>query len=257
MTAKHTILTENRIKDIEDIIVCSGRIVTARDIYKAWAGRGSKFSLKKRINQLKATGWLVPLKRGLYFVADISSRGFVGLSPAVIAAAFMKDSYVSFESALYYHGLFEQMIRTVSSVTCLKTKKYVFQNNIFQYVSIKKKLFFGFDAKNIDGYYANIADLEKVFLDWLYFRSDTFSIDLFVEMMKKAKDRLDLKRLMAYSQNFPQATKRKLGFVLDLLNMDTKKLHQSLDHKGFSRLTPGSGIFNAKWRLYCEDRFIG
>lgn len=257
MVSKNTILTEKRLVDIENIIVASGKIVTAEDIRKVLGRKYSRFVLKKQIYELKKKGWLVPLRRGLYFISDISSRGFVNISPVVIAGAFDKDSYVSLDSALNHYGLFEQMLRTVSSVTRLKSRKYVFQENTYRYLKINKKLYFGFKTENIEGYYAKVADLEKVILDYIYFKNDTYSIDLLLEKLQKAKDRIDFKKLVIYARKFPETTKRKLGFILDVLKIDTEELHKIVGVKGYSKLTPNSKKFNAKWRLYYEDRFTG
>jgi len=257
MGSKNTILTQKRLKDIEDIIASSGRIVSSDDIHKALGGKYSKFVLKKRIYELKEKGWLVPLRRGLYCICDIASRGFVNISPFVIAGVFDKDSYISLNSALSFHGLFEQMLRTTSSVTTVKSKKYLFQDNAYRYLKINKKLYFGFITENIEGYYARIAELEKVFLDYLYFKNDTYSIDLLLEKLQKARNRLDFKKLFNYAQKFPRATRRKLGFILDLLKIDTEELRNALETKGYSKITPNSKKFNAKWRLYYEDRFAG
>jgi len=257
VVSKNTILTEKRLVDIEDIIAASGKIVTADDIHKALGRKYSKFVLKKRVYELKKNGWLIPLRRGLYFISDISSRGFVNISPVVIAGAFNKDSYVSLDSALNHYGLFEQMLRAVSSVTRLKSKKYVFQKNTYQYLKINKKLYFGFKTENIEGYYAKVAELEKVILDYLYFKNDTYSIDLLLEKLQKAKDRIDFRKLFTYARKFPEAARRKLGFILDILKIDTEELRRIVGAKGYSRLTPNSKKFNAKWRLYYEDRFVG
>ncbi len=257
MVSKNTILTEKRLEDIEDIIASSGKIVTADDIHKALGKKYSRFVLKKRIYELKEKGWLVPFRRGLYFISDISSRGFVNVSPVVIAGAFNKNSYVSLDSALSHYGLFEQMLRSISSVTKLKSKKYVFQDNTYRYLKINKQLYFGFKTENIEGYYTKVAELEKVILDYLYFKNDTYSIDLLLEKLQKAKDRIDFKKLFAYARKFPETTKRKLGFILDILKIDTKEIHKNVEKKGYSKLTSGSKKFNAKWRLYYEDRFIG
>jgi len=257
VVSKNTILTEKRLVDIEDIIAVSGKIVTANDIHKVLGRKYSKFVLKKRVYELKKNGWLIPLRRGLYFISDISSRGFVNISPVVIASAFNKDSYISLDSALNHYGLFEQMLRTVSSVTNLKSKKYVFQKNTYRYLKINKKLYFGFKTENIEGYYAKVADLEKVILDYLYFKNDTYSIDLLLEKLQKAKDRIDFKKLFAYAGKFPEAAKRKLGFILDILKIDTAQLRMTVGTKEYSKLTPNSKKFNAKWRLYYEDRFVG
>ncbi len=255
MVSKNTILTEKRLTDIEDIIAASGKIVTAVDIHKTLGKKCSRFVLKKRIYELKAKGWLIPLRRGLYFISDISSRGFVNISPIIIANAFDKESYVSLDSALSFYGLFEQMLRTVSSVTQRKSRKYVFQENTYRYLKINKKLYFGFKTENIEGYYTKVADLEKVVLDYLYFKNDTYSIDLLLEKLQKAKDRIDFKKLFAYARKFPETTKRKLGFILDTLKIDTEALRKIVETKGYSKLTPRSKKFNAKWRLYVEPRF--
>jgi len=257
MVSKNTILTKKRLKDIEDIIASSGRIVTAGDIHKALGKIYSKFVLKKRIYELKEKGWLIPLRRGLYYISDISSRGFVNISPLVIASAFDKDSYISLDSALSFYGLFEQMLRTTSSVTMSKSKKYVFQDNTYRYFKINKKLYFGFQTENLEGYYVKVAELEKLILDYLYFKNDTYSVDLLLEKLQKAKNKLDFKKLFNYARKFPKTTKRKLGFLLDLLKIDTEELHKVVETKGYSRLTPNSKKFNAKWRLYYEDRFAG
>lgn len=256
MASKNTILTEKRLQDIEDIIASFGRIAATEDIHKALGKKYSKFVLKKRIYDLKSKGWLAPLRRGLYYISDISSRGFVSIPPFVIAGAFDKNSYISLDSALSFYGLFEQLLRLTSSVTASRSKKYVFQNNTYRYFKINKKLYFGFKSENLEGYYVKVAELEKVVLDYLYFKNDTYSVDLLLEKLYKAKDRIDFKKMFYYARKFPETTKRKLGFILDLLKIDTEGLHKSVKAKGYSKLTPRSNKFNAKWRLYYEDRFI-
>lgn len=256
MTTKNTTLTKKQIKDIEDIIVPSGKIVTANDIHMILGRKYSRLFVKKRIHELKVKGGLVPLRRGLYFIPDIPSSGFANIPPVVTASAFDNDSYVSLDAALNHYGLLEQMLHTVSSVTRLKSRKYVFQENTYQYMKINKKLYFGFKTETIQGYYVKVADLEKVILDYLYFKNDTYSIDLLLQKLQKAKGRIDFKKLFAYARKFPESTKRKLGFILDMLNIDTKALHKMVGAKGYSKLTANSKKFNAKWRLYYEDRFI-
>jgi len=257
MVSKNTILTEKKLKDIEDIVVSSGRIVTSTDVRKALGKQYSKFALKKRIYELKEKGWFIPLRRGLYYVSDISSRGFVNISPFIIAGAFDKNSYISLDSALSFHGLFEQMLRMTSSVTASKSKKYTFQDNTYRYLKINKKLYFGFKNENLEGYYVKVAELEKVVLDYLYFKNGTYDIDLLLEKLQKAKVRFNFKKLFNYARKFPETTKRKLGFLLDLLKIDTTELHKVTERKGYSKLTFSSKKFNAKWRLYYEDRFTG
>lgn len=255
MVSKYTILTEKKLKDLEDIIAGSGRIVSSVDIYNILGGRYSKYYLKKRVYEFKKKRWLISLRRGLYFVSDIGSHGFVSISPFVIAGAFNKDSYISLDSAFSFYNFYEQMLRSATSITAHRSKKYLFQNHTYQYLKIKKRLYFGFKTAVLEGYYIKIADLEKAVLDYLYFKNDTYSMDLFMEILQKAKNSLDLRRLINYAKKFPQTARRKLGFILDLLGIDTKELYNSVSRKGYSKLTSNSRKFNSKWRIYYEDRF--
>ena len=255
MVSKNTILTKNRLKFIEDVIATSGRVVTPNDIRNAVSKKYSKFALRKRINESKSKGWFVPLKRGLYFIADITSHGFVDVSPFVIANAYNKDTYISLDSAFSYYNLIEQMLRTTTSITKNRTKRYKFQGHNYQFLKIRRNLYFGSKSHVIDGYYVKIAELEKAILDYLYFRNDTYTIDLLIEILQKIKDKLDLKKLFIYAKKFPEASKRKIGFLLDLLNMDTSVLYKSVKRSGYSKFTSNSRKFNSKWRIYYENRF--
>ena len=252
---KYTILTKSRLKDIEDIIISSGKIVTASDIHKALSNKYTRSAIKKRIYDLKEKGWLISLKRGLYFIADITSRGFVGISPFVIANAFVKDSYISLESGLSFYNLFEQMLRTTTSITINKSIHYEFQDHTYRFLKIKNELYFGFRTIALEGHYIMMVELEKLILDFLYFKNDTYSIDLIIEKVEKIKDLLDKEKLFDYARAFPITTKRKLGFILDLFAIDNNELYKTLSKKGYSKLTSNSKTFNPKWRIYYEDRF--
>lgn len=234
----------------------NGIIVSTDQLRSIYADKYSKLGLKKKIYGLKTKGELIPLRRGLYFIPDISGKEPSDISPFAIAAAYNNDSYISLDAALSHYGLFGQKLRTIASITTRKSRKFVFQENAYIYLKIIKKLYFGFKTEDIAGYTVKIAELEKVILDYLYFKNDSYSIDLLLEIAQKVRERIDFRKFFAYAKEFPEATKRKLGFILDLLNMDTAPLHGMVGSKGYSRLTPNSNRFNAKWRLYYEERFI-
>lgn len=93
-------------------------------------------------------------------------------------------------------------------------------------------------------------------MDFLYFKTDTYVIDLMLEKLNNAKESLNFKKLVDYSMNYPSSTKRKLGFLLDLAGVDTTRLHNEVKSlRNYTKLTKKSNIFNAKWRLYYENRF--
>ena len=79
---------------------------------------------KKLITKLVGNGWLIRIKRGLYAISDFNNRGFLSLSPYIVANLLVKDSYVSFESALSYYGMFDQWTNTVISIAKIAIKSH-------------------------------------------------------------------------------------------------------------------------------------
>ncbi|MFH1074373.1 MAG: hypothetical protein V1752_04705 [Candidatus Firestonebacteria bacterium] len=249
----HTSLSDSNIKDIEDIIAYKGRIITAQDIKNTLKGKYTDKTIKKKIYVLKTKGWLISLKKGVYFISDISSRGFTGLSPYVIAGAFIDDSYVTSESAFSYYGYLEQMQRTIISAVTVKSREFEFQDKFYRFIKIARSLFFGYQVVMIDGYKSRIAELEKAILDSLYSEHDFQSIETVLEVLDKAHEKINIKNITEYSKRFPETTRRMLGFLLEHSGFDTAELSKLVSRKGVSRMSAGSNKFNAKWRLYYED----
>ncbi len=256
MIMNNTILTQKRLNDLENVLFSFGRIASTEEVKRSIGQGLSNPMFKKRLFYLTSRGWFVPLRRGLYYITDLASRGFVGISPYVIASAYNKKSYISMDSALNFYGFFEQMLKETASVTCGASKRYSFQGYTYRFFRIKQELYFGFHKEMVEGQYVNMADIEKAFLDHLYFRSDTYSVEQFIEKIKEAKSRIDIAKLFDYAKKYPLAVKRKLGFILDLLGMDTAALRESVKRRGYSRFTSNSNKFNSKWRIYYEERFV-
>jgi len=255
MRTKHTILSERELNLLENLIANHGNIIEFKHFYdetKSFLSRQEAINL---VMKLKKNGWLIPIRRGIYAIADLSTHGFAGISPLAIARTLINDSYVSFEAALSYYDLFDQLVKNIISITPRKPRSYHFQDLNYKFMKIKDLLYFGFKEINIEGYKAQVAELEKIFLDYLYYRNDSYSIDLIWEKLNKGKDQINLDKIFYYSRQFPLTTKRKLGFLLDKLGINTQELTKAVHKKGYSILTKNSKKFDKKWRIYYEDRF--
>jgi predicted transcriptional regulator of viral defense system len=255
MVTKHTILSEKELNLLESLIANHGNIIEFKNFYdqtKSFLSRQEAINL---VMKLKKNGWLIPIKKGIYAIADISSHGFTNISPLIIAKTLVDESYVSFEDALSHYDLFEQMVKSIISITSQKPRFYRFQDLNYKFLKIKSQLYFGFKGINIEGHKAQVAELEKIFLDYLYFRNDSYSIDLIWEKLNKGKEQINFKKMVDYSLKFPLTTKRKLGFLLDKLGENTQELLKVIHKKGYSHLTKNSKKFNSKWRIYYEYRF--
>jgi predicted transcriptional regulator of viral defense system len=255
----NTILSERDSRLIEQTILKYGRIVTSENLLEVFSKEYSDQAAFNRISKLVETGWLRRVKRGLYLVNEsISSRFQNGNSLLLISNALNQNSYVSLSYALNYYQLFDQYSKIIVGITTTKSKKYNFDGYLFKFTRVKESMYFGYSAKIEDGKQIKIADAEKALIDYLYLDKSFTSASLVFEKMKEHKENLDFVKLQDYAQKTDITTRRKVGLLLDQLNVDTQKLYQGLgENKGFSRFTQESKVFNAKWRIYYDHRIIG
>jgi predicted transcriptional regulator of viral defense system len=256
MVMKKTILSSKELAILEKVISSLGYIAHIEDINDLLAEDYSIQQIRRRISLLSRRGWLIRIKRGVYAVANLESHSFANISPLLVSQVLLPNSYVSYEFALYEHGLFDQLPAKLTAITPGKPKKFTFQGTEYEYKKIKPVLYLGFAERTVDGHAVNIAELEKAFLDYLYYRIDTYSVDLVLEKLKEGKDDLDIDRLYDYARRYPVSVIRRLGFLLDLIEVPTDELREDIkSRRDFSKLTNISDIFNARWRIYYEDRF--
>ena len=258
MVMKNTILSKNDAELLEDVIAKYGRIADIEDLYKAFAKRYNTQETRKRVSLLSQKGWLQRIKKGTYAViTDIGELNTLNLSLYTLARTLNKDSYISFENALQYYGMFDQMLTSVAAVTFKRARKYKIQNTEVKFHHIKKEFYFGFTREKADDGLASIAEKEKALLDMLYFSSDVYHSGLVWEKLSEYRTMIDFSKLINYALKFNLKVIRQIGFFLDLLEIDTKKLHEKVQGKNsYSRMSSNASEFNAKWRLYFDSAVI-
>ena len=120
-----------------------------------------------------------------------------------------------------------------------------------------KKYYFGFTQVRQDGKIINMAIKEKALIDYLYLDNSFYSASLVYEKMKEYKKEIDFLRLREYASKYGISIQRKIGLLLDQIGINVDELLlNSKKHKGYSKFTKESKIFNAKWRIYYDDRII-
>lgn len=255
---KQTILTTKQSELLEELIATHGQIVTTGQIYQKLQASTDQKQAKKIIAKLVSNGWLIRIQRGLYAISDLSNRGFLSLSPYVVANLLFQNSYVSFESALNYQGIFDQLTNKIISVTTTKHKNKTIDLNSIEYssVTVQKRWFFGWEETVIDGKSVRIAIAEKALIDIVQFRKSKYSVDLVIEKLRDNKGNISLDRLQEYLQHMSATTIKTFGFVFDLLGINSSQLQNILKNKrGTDWMLAGDQKFNAKWRLYYDEYF--
>lgn len=258
MAKKYTItLSGKELALIEKLIAKHGKVVSFAVIYKILCKDKSRQEVKNIVSGLVKKGWLIRVKRGVFVISDISGRGTIGLSQLTTAQIINNNSYVSFEAALQYYGLFDQYLRTVTSIGRKKTCNTKFSDLTFKYIKAKKKLFNGYKEFNLDGRLVKIALKEKAIIDFLIYRRTVNNIDLVIEKLKNNKKDFDFKQFIELSNSCSITTVRTLGVVFDLAGVNSDELYRQVkNNRNHSFMTSASNIFNAKWRIYIDQHYV-
>jgi predicted transcriptional regulator of viral defense system len=260
MVLQNTALSQKDSQLLEQAALKCGQIADMRQLDEIFQSAYSRKSDRnRRISLLAKAGWLVRIRKGLYLiVTDLSARATGSLSNLVISNALNSRSYVSFANALNWHGMFDQLTKTVDAITTARPRNYRFQNTAFRFLKVEEKLFFGFAGQRVDGKVVNIGEIEKVILDYLFLRRNAATLSLVVEKLREYQSKFDFAKMIEYAKAYNITVQRNLGFLLDSIGVSSDPLHAIAhgNRKGFSKMHPGAKTFNAKWRLYYDPGII-
>lgn len=210
---------------------------------------------RRFVSQLRRAGWLVPIKKGVYQVAsDLSALGKLTLSRYVIAQVLVPGSYVSFEAALQFHGLHDQLMQTTTSVAQKQYAAVTLQGYTYRFVKTGEQYFFGYKEHALDGEKAQIATAEKALIDMIQFHRSDASTDRVLEILVENGHALDQERLVDYLLRANLTTQRVFGLLLDSsgLAYDPRLEESARQSIADSRLSTAAQTYNAKWRLYYD-----
>ncbi len=180
------------MKEIKDFFKKTP-VVSSADIKVCTGKKGYSYLL---ISNLIKRGEIKRIKKGFYTVHE---------DPAVSVFCF-RPSYIGMQEALSIHDLWEQETNVVI-LTTQKTKHSkieVFENNVILH-RIKPKYMFGFDVVKYGNFYLPVSDLEKTFIDLIYFNEIPDK-----EILRALKKRMDKKKLENYLQKYPEKMKKKI-----------------------------------------------
>ncbi|MFA6917780.1 MAG: type IV toxin-antitoxin system AbiEi family antitoxin [Candidatus Gracilibacteria bacterium] len=253
-----TILSIKQSELLENLIVKYGQVVTSDDIFNETQSYMAHQQAKNLITKLTKNGWLVRIKKGLYAISDLSNRGFLSLSPYLVANLLSSHSYVSFESALQYYGMFDQLINKTISVSTKKYKTTKLGNVEYSFIKTKADYYFGWQEVVVDNKTIRIATAEKALIDIINFHKSKYAVDLVIEKLREHKKDLDFVKFNKYLSKFSTTTVKIFGFLFDLIGIDSSSAYDLIKTKGKQGtcwMLTGDKTFNAKWRIYYDKYF--
>ena len=154
--------------------------------------KGTKAS---RYNQLKrslAKGELLHIRRGLYLLAKRYQRK--PLNQYALAQKIYTPSYISFESALSYHGLIPEAVYTVSSASLKRSREFKTPVGVFAFTQIPQRVFYaGVDRIEKDWVVFLMARPSKALADYVFYhRSKWKKVGQFLKSLRIEPDSLKI-----------------------------------------------------------------
>jgi predicted transcriptional regulator of viral defense system len=158
-------------------------IFTPRDLMRLFGVSATAVSFFVFRNTRK--GLLIRLKKSqlgsLYCLADAMP------SPFTVANRLYEPSYISFDTALSFHGLIPETVYTITSATIKPTREFMVNNIRYIYSRIKKTAYTGYQPIVLESTTVLMASPEKALADYLYFVS--------LKKRDLAYERLGLKKI--------------------------------------------------------------
>jgi predicted transcriptional regulator of viral defense system len=168
----------------------------------------SRHSIVKRAIQ---KGYLIPIRRDLYLIKNARKAL---LNSFEIATIIYGPSYVSFESALSYHGWIPEAVRTTTCASVKRAKEFETPIGIFSYEHIPIEVFsFGVEQHKRNSITLFIASPMKSIADIVYARKRTWnsisdlSEDLRIEI--ESFQNSDKEILIELIENYPSPRVKK------------------------------------------------
>jgi len=148
------------------------------------------------VNNLLKKGGIKRLTKGYYTIHEES--------PLLVFC--FKPSYLGLQDALSFHELWEQETIPVI-ITSRKVRpgiRKVFGTNAL-IRRLDKKYIFGFDYEKQGDFYFPYSDIEKTFIDMIYFRQH-----LDKEVISKFRKKINKKKLNSYLKLYPKRFRKKV-----------------------------------------------
>jgi predicted transcriptional regulator of viral defense system len=136
-------------------------VATVETADVAAALRLSTSAATKLLRRLAAAKLILRLRSGLWLLERAAP------SPYVLAESLTAPmpSYISLQTALYLHGMIEQVPAVIYVVSLARTQKIKTSIGVFSIHHVTPELFDGFEAR-VDG--TKLATPEKALFDFLY-----------------------------------------------------------------------------------------
>ncbi|MDR1789032.1 MAG: hypothetical protein LBR12_01510 [Opitutaceae bacterium] len=159
---------------------------------------GSRASLKVQLSRWIAQGKLLPLRRGMYCLAEPFAH--VPRNPAALSALLYAPSYLSDRWALGFYDLIPERVSELTAVTTRVPRRFENALGVFSYRHLKNGAFFGYHQTTFAGGTLLVAEPEKALLDHWHLSTGEWTPARLGEMRYQNTGVVDAARLLGYAE---------------------------------------------------------
>ena len=252
---KRISLTELELQILETALIEYGSLVTFEQLSSLF--NENREYTRKRVSKLARQGWLKRIKKGVYAITDFSTRGSLPISPLAVGNTLVEEAYISFENALQYHGLFDQLLTQINLVSLKHFQTTKIDGISYNFIKTQEQYSYGWETYEINGQWVKLADPEKALIDLLQFHRTRYSTDLVLEKLREYTREIDQNKLINYGLKANLTTRRILGFLMDCAGVDSDRLLESTENSSSVSVLSRTedNIYNHKWKLYYDRHF--
>ena len=249
---KRISLTKDELEGLETALIEFGSVVTFDQLSSLF--QENREYTRKRISKLVNQGWLKRIKKGVYVISDFGSRGSLSISHNAVVNILVAEAYISFESALQVHGLYDQLLTQVNAISLSSYKTTTIDGITYKFIKTQPRYFYGWETHEFDGQAVKVASVEKALVDLIQFYRSRYSTDLVLEKLLVFQNDIRHKVLIEYTLKANLTTRRIMGFLMDIAGLDSDRLHASvLNRQSVSSISNSQdSLYNHKWKLYYD-----
>jgi predicted transcriptional regulator of viral defense system len=218
-------------------------------------------AVRELLSDMTKRGLLMRLKEGIYYIIPYEQNAETFMPDWHLIAENMVNNakhYIGYYSALQIHNLITQPSLREQIVVSkqIRPSEIKIKDVSFQFIYHNDKHFFGEKKIWIDSYNKVLcSDLEKTFIDCLFKPDYAGGIVEVARAIYTSKDKIKYDTLLEYANKFDsQAVIKRLGFILEMLDINTKIIAdlQQLKTASYVLLDtelPKTGKRNSRWSI--------
>jgi predicted transcriptional regulator of viral defense system len=201
---------------------------------------------------MEKDGLVARIEQGKFLLLGLTPERVLS-NPLYIGCNVVIPAYISFWSALHFHGFTEQAPRTTFVATTRRKKDIKFHEMNFKFVTLQPRAFFGYRREMLAELPVVVADEPKSILDSLSLPQYAGGVSEIAKALQivLAKGSLELPVLLEYAERLQNASLRsRLGYLLEYLGQSTSSLKPAKGPVKLDSQSPARGSFNNRWKLY-------